>query len=66
MSEPDIYVEWCWKCPAYEPFGPIFRCDFLPKGSGLRKVLKKGRRFPRWCPLLKGPITVAAVKRTTK
>ncbi len=61
--DPNIYVERCAKCPAYN-YGTreVFGC-----GIGRRfRVVSIDRRFPRWCPLLKKPITVAAIRNKVK
>ncbi len=63
MSEPDILVKRCG----------IFCLFFgLLTSGGYCSITEKSikipnnRRFPRHCPLKKGTITVAAVKRTIK
>ena len=72
MSEPDIYVERCdSNCPFFgypsndrfhQSQPSSFHCFVVEQ----RGVIPTDRRFPRWCPLLEGPVTVAAFKRSAK
>ena len=63
-KEPDIYVERCSSnCPFYTGWSQSYmRCWAKDNGDRIRpKVI--GRRFPRWRPLLKAPITIAARRK---
>ena len=62
MSEPDIYVERCSECPMHNSSHgswSFFYCGLVDAP----RTKAYGRRFPRWCPLLKGPITIAARRK---
>ena len=62
-KEPDIYVERCSECPAHENadidqmWCRVRDEEFIPRMGPW------DRRFPRWCPLLKAPITIAARRK---
>lgn len=63
MREPDIYVERCIECPVHEI---INKDEMWCKVKDWDYTLRIGpwdRKFPRWCPLLKGPVTIAALKK---
>ncbi len=60
MAEPDIYVERCFECPARKYMSrSTMVCKFIRR----MRASPDDRRFPRWCPLLKQPITVAAIQK---
>lgn len=63
MPEPNVLVDNCRECPCHSitPLHLIGYCNVDTKKRSTTE--KTGRRFPRWCPLLKGPITVAAVRK---
>ena len=63
-KEPDIYVERCSECPAFSSIGVEFAVLCQIKGKAI--MWQKHRRFPKSCPLLKAPITIAAVRRTIR
>lgn len=63
--EPDVYVERCTECPAHRRWEYTqFTCRV--EKPGVIRVVPYDRAFPRWCPLLKGPVTLAAIRKGAK
>ena len=61
--EPDIYVERCIECPMHIRFDLLwFECMAI-KRQKYPRVKPTDRLKPRWCPLLKAPITIAARRK---
>ncbi len=59
MPEPTIYVERCPGCPMHKRLNKDeMWCEAIEE----KRMGPWDRRFPRWCPLLKAPITVAAIE----
>ena len=63
MPNPDIYVERCSECPMHEH---VIMDLMLCRVTKAERFGPWDRRFPRWCPLLKQPITVAAIRNKVK
>lgn len=68
LREPDIYIERCRECPWYVlPGNVYFLCRIKdPRPYVIPRKKVTDRRFPRWCPLKKNPITVAALRKVIK
>ena len=63
-AQPDqtIQVERCSECPMHEnvDIDCMICCAVDPE---MVRMGPWDRRFPRWCPLLKAPITIAARRK---
>lgn len=60
-GEPDILIERCVVCPFHVNLDlDRFVCGVLDGGP---RIGPWDRRFPRWCPLLRGPLVMAAERK---
>ena len=62
MAEPNVLVDRCTECPMHENIDlDYMRCR--ARGNEQCYMGPWDRRFPRWCPLLKGSLTITAIRK---
>ena len=61
-NKSDIYVERCIECPMHHNINMDEMWCRVKNPNQTPRMGPWDRKFPRWCPLLKGSITIAAEK----